>query len=178
MDEMEQVRVGACRALARLELATGRGFLSQALADVRPHVLVPACHAAVALRAVEQRARLEALVRHDDAAVALAAFEALSWLGFGSSTEVLSVVLVHRDDELLKTALRLAAHEPMVAAAALKAVEHPKWGVRAEAARALAVSGSAAAVVPLQAALEREPDELTRSALRAALEQLAARVRA
>ncbi|MCA2979918.1 MAG: PBS lyase, partial [Myxococcaceae bacterium] len=88
---------------------------------------------------------------------------------------LLTGALAHPDGEVVKQALAAGASSRAVVAAAAGALAHPRWDVRAEAARALAAGGGAEHLPALRAAAGREVEPLAHQALVAALKALEAR---
>ncbi|MEW5739263.1 MAG: HEAT repeat domain-containing protein [Myxococcota bacterium] len=174
MDESPRVRRAAARALASLSSADAAPLLSHALIDADPGVLALACQAAPLHPGADTSGRLEELSRHADASVALSALDALAALG-PLPLELLLRALEHPGPEVVRRVFELGADQPGLLPRAEAALAHPRWEVRAAAARLLAVSGSPSSLECLEDALAREADEVARELLTAAASAVAAR---
>jgi HEAT repeat protein len=174
VDESVRVRRGAARSVAGLGPVKGRALIERLLSDREPSVLSLAATAAMEAGASWATPRLVQLTSHGDSAVVLAAVQALMVLG-GAEAAVLAKVAGHPDSEVVKQVLTEGASKPEVIEAAVRALEDPRWDVRAAAAQALAVSGGAAHVEALRTARDREADPLAYEALGLALSAIEAR---
>ncbi|MBK7861748.1 MAG: hypothetical protein IPJ65_24655 [Archangiaceae bacterium] len=168
-DEAAVVRRAAARALPRV--ASAAGLLARALVDREASVVAAACDAAAELKVPAVKARLEELLGAGDGFVVLAALQGLSALGAVDPVQA-ERALGHADPEVVKAALALFAERPGTAVAAIALLQHPRWDVRAAAARALEVAGTAAAVAALRHALAREQDAMARQIIAAAAARL------
>ncbi|RKH53048.1 HEAT repeat domain-containing protein, partial [Corallococcus llansteffanensis] len=120
---------------------------------------------------------LEVLVRHGDGALAVLAVRALAKLG-QVGAGMLWDALGHSDTEVVKAALAaLTSAEGTAdgAALAVSLLGHPRWDVRAAAARVLGDLGRPECLPALQQALTVERDALARMALVDAVAQLSGR---
>jgi HEAT repeat protein len=171
-DESAVVRRAASRVLPRV--AGAAPLLSRALVDRDPSVVAAACDAAAELKRPAVKARLAELLHAGEGFVVLAALQALVSLG-AVDDEMAALALGHADPEVVKAALSLLAGAPRCASAAPRLLQHPRWDVRAAAARALEVAGSAEALEALKGALLREHDGMTRQIIAAAAERLSQR---
>jgi HEAT repeat protein len=174
MDESPRVRRAATRALAALPSAEAAPLLSHALVDADPSVLALACQAAAHHPRLDVAGRLFELSRHAETAVALAALDALASLG-GLTDELLLRALEHPGAEVTRRVFELGAFVPDVVSRAKTALGHPRWDVRAAAARLIEVACPADCADELRDALERETDDVTRERLAAALRAVQAR---
>ena len=174
MDESPRVRRAATRALSVLPPADAGPLLSRALIDGDSTVLALAGQAAARVPGVDVTERLRELARHADAGVALSALDALAALG-QLNAAVLLQALGHAGAEVVRRAFELGAELPELVPHAEAALTHPRWDVRAAAARLLEVAGGAASLDPLRDALERETDDVARELLAQAVRAVAAR---
>ena len=81
----------------------------------------------------------------------------------------------HPDPEVAKEALACGAALPESVTVALELLAHPRWDVRAAAARVLGSSGGASCLKAVAAALSVESDPVARKALDEAAQRLAER---
>lgn len=174
MDESPRVRRAATRALASLPTPEAAPLLAHALIDADTSVLALACQAAAHHPGADAAERLRELSRHAEAAVALAALDSLATTG-QLTVELLLRALEHPGPEVTRRVFELGADQPEVATRALAALAHPRWDVRAAAARLLAVSCPEGCLDALRDALERETDDVARDRLEAALRAVQAR---
>ncbi|RKH36831.1 HEAT repeat domain-containing protein [Corallococcus sicarius] len=176
-DESATVRIAAVRALGRMGGKEAGSFLGLALNDEDRAVRLAAVEA-VGVGGVTERAQeLEALVRHGDGALAVLAVRALAKLG-QVGAGMLWDALGHSDTEVVKAALAaLTSAEGAAdgAALAVSLLGHPRWDVRAAAARVLGDLGRPECLPSLQQALAVEHDALARQALVDAVAQLSGR---
>lgn len=174
MDESPRVRRAATRALAALPSGEAGPLLAHALIDGDQSVLALACQAAARHPAIDAAERLRELSRHAEAAVALAALDALSSTG-ALTVELLVRALEHPGAEVTRRVFELGAESPEIVARAQAALAHPRWDVRAAAARLLEVSCPEDCLDALRDALERELDDVVRERLEAALRAVLSR---
>lgn len=174
VDESPRVRRGAARAVAGLGPQTGRPLLERLLGDREPSVLALAASAAMECGAAWAGPRLVELTRHADAGVVLASVQALLVLG-SVDDETVARVASHPDGEVVKQVLQEGAASKAVLAQALRALEDPRWDVRAAAAQALAVGAGPEVLDALKRARARESDALADQALARAIAALGAR---
>ena len=174
MDESPRVRRAATRALAALPSPEAGPLLAHALIDADQSVLALACQAAAHHPGLDAAERLRELSRHAEAAVALAALDALATTGF-LTVELLLHALEHPGAEVTRRVFELGADFPDVVSRAKAALGHPRWDVRAAAARLLEVACPDDCVEGLRDALERETDDVARERLDAALRAVQAR---
>lgn len=174
MDESPRVRRAATRALGALPTTEASALLSHALVDADQGVLALACLAAARHPGADVGGRLRELATHVDAAVALAALDALAAHG-DVDLPLLLRALEHPGADVTRRAFELGADREEIVARATAALAHPRWDVRAAAARLLAVSGGASALEALRDALERETDEVARELVAEAMRAVAAR---
>ncbi len=175
MDEAPMVRRAAVRASSHMRAADLDGVLQRALADADASVLALACTAAGEAGAHAAAPRLQALCRHTDASVVLAALEALAWLG-RLSDELLLRAAQHGNADVQKLAFSLGADRPLLLDKATAALTHVRWDVRVAAARLLSVAAGREAHGPLLDAVAREEDAVARALLAEAADALARRV--
>jgi HEAT repeat protein len=173
-DEAVAVRVAGVRAMGRMGGAEAGALLRPALRDEDPSVRLAAVEAVGECGAVERAAEVEALVRHPDGALAAAAVRALARLG-QVGPRVLREAAGHPDAEVVKAALAAGVVSPEGVALALGLLGHPRWDVRAAAARVLGDSGGPECLEAARRALEAEADALARRALSDAVERLSRR---
>lgn len=174
MDESPRVRRAAARALAALSSPEAGPLLSHALADADASVVALACLAAPHHPHVDTAERLKELTRHSDASVALSALDGLAAVG-PLPVELLLRALEHPRPEVTRRVFELGADRPELVAPAVAALGHPRWEVRAAAARLLAVAGPPSSLEALRDALERERDEVARELMNGAVQAVAAR---
>jgi HEAT repeat protein len=172
-DEEREVKLAAVRALGQLRVAEP---LVAVVADGRDPVL-----AATALRALTDAspdgalAAARPLVRHNDAAIASAAVEAIGQLTVRSGVaappstrdEALFVALEHPEAEVVKLALSFVGVDPSPRAMARLGLclDHSSWEVRRLAAELLGQDKSPAAQGLLRSRYERERDPIVREAI-------------
>ncbi|MFB1483944.1 HEAT repeat domain-containing protein [Corallococcus sp. RDP092CA] len=176
-DESPKVRIAAVRSLGQRGGKEAAAFLGLALKDEDRGVRVAAVEAVGAAGAKERSPDLEALVRHGDGALAMLAVRALTKLGTVGAG-VLWDALSHPDAEVVKAALAaLTSAEASAdgAALAVSLLGHPRWDVRAAAARVLGGLGRPECLPALEHALAVEQDALARVALSDAVDQLSGR---
>jgi HEAT repeat protein len=173
-DEAWEVRTAGVRVLPQLARAAAVPLIARALADAEAQVLAGACRAAAVIDSAPHRARLLALVSHPTAAVATAAVEALAWCG-GLDADALQRAGAHADPDVLLEALQQAADVPAVIAVATVALTHPRWDLRAAAARVLSIAAGAEVAPALRRARSTEADEVAQTALDEALAHVMAR---
>ncbi len=173
-DEAAVVRRSAAHALAGLSLEVATPLLTRALKDRDSAVTAAACDATADLRATSLRPRLVELVGAPEGFVVLAALNALSVQG-GLEDATGIKALAHSDAEVVKAALGLLADRPSCLVHAKAHLQHPRWDVRAAAARALEVSGDTSALPPLHAAIAVEGDAMAREIFEAVAATLAER---
>ncbi|GMU61383.1 MAG: hypothetical protein AMXMBFR34_31460 [Myxococcaceae bacterium] len=174
MDESPRVRRAAARALAALPTAEALPLLSHALVDLDATVLALACQVAPRHPHPDALGRLAELARHADASVALSALDALAAQG-ALPVELLLRALEHPGPEVHRRAFELGADRLELVPRAQVALNHPRWEVRAAAARLLAVAGTASSLEALKDALEREGDDVARELLGQAVQAVAKR---
>jgi len=163
-DEAAVVRRAAARTLVQLGAKAAPALLGRALRDREPSVVAAACDAAGELKTRAVAPRLEELLVAPQGFLVLAALQALVSMGALDDAKA-AVALQHADSEVVKAALTLLADRPMCAAHATRLLLHARWDVRAAAARALEVTGSAVALAAVREAAAREPDVMARSIL-------------
>ncbi|MFZ5468968.1 MAG: HEAT repeat domain-containing protein [Myxococcota bacterium] len=173
-DEAAPVRQAAARALGKLSGAQAASLLKVALGDEDAAVQVAAIAAAGDAGAVDVGEALERLVDAPDGLCALEAVRSLERLG-RFTPAALARAVRHPDPEVVKAALAAGAWMPEGVAEAVARLSHPRWDVRAAAARVLGDSGGAESRPHLQEALAREADPLARLALEEAAAKLAVR---
>ncbi|MBZ4420028.1 HEAT repeat domain-containing protein [Myxococcus sp. RHSTA-1-4] len=173
-DEAAPVRVAGVRAMGRMGGAEAGALLRPALHDEDPSVRRAAVEAVGECGAVERAADLEELVRHPDGALAAAAVRALARLGV-AGPRVLREAAGHPDAEVVKAALSAGAVSADGVALALTLLGHPRWDVRAAAARVLGDSGGPECLDAARRAMEAESDALARQTLSDAVERLSRR---
>ncbi|RKH31584.1 PBS lyase [Corallococcus praedator] len=176
-DESAPVRISAVRALGRQGGKEAGSFLGLALKDEDRAVRLAAVEAVGVSGATERALDLEALVRHGDGALAVLAVRALAKLGKVGSG-MLWDALGHPDTEVVKAALAALTSADGAAdgaALAVSLVGHPRWDVRAAAARVLGDLGRPECLPVLQQALSVEHDALARRALVDAVARLSGR---
>ncbi len=174
VDESARVRRAAARALGSMTTPAARPVLERALHDREPSVLAVACGTAAEWGAHDTRPRLAELARHSDVGVVMAALGALAALGCLDDALV-GEAFDHRDPEVVKHVLTLAADRPALIARAPEALRHDRWDVRVAAARALAAGGQRESLAALREAVARETDSLAQELLEAAAAALASR---
>ncbi|MCY1041375.1 HEAT repeat domain-containing protein [Corallococcus sp. bb12-1] len=166
-DESAPVRIAAVRAMGRQGGREAGNFLGLALKDEDRAVRLAAVEAVGVGGATERALDLEALVRHGDGALAVLAVRALAKLG-KVGAGMLWDALGHPDTEVVKAALAALTSADGAAdgaALAVSLVGHPRWDVRAAAARVLGDLGRPECLPVLQQALAVEHDALARKAL-------------
>ncbi|WP_164019373.1 HEAT repeat domain-containing protein [Pyxidicoccus trucidator] len=173
-DEAMQVRISGVRAMGRLGGPEAGALLRPALHDEDVSVRLAAVEAVGACGAVDRATDLEVLVRHPDGALAVAAVRALSRLGL-AVPGVLRNAASHPDAEVVKAALSAGAETEEGVSLALSLLGHPRWDVRAAAARVLGDSGGPECLDAARLALEAEADALARQTLSDAVERLSRR---
>jgi HEAT repeat protein len=163
------VRQSAVRGLARLPAGDAEALLAVAFEDPNALVRLEAIEVAGRVGARGRAEALVALLAHPDARTAAAAVRALGrmeWL----TPELLARAAAHADAEVVKDALVAGAHLPGMEALAGQLLAHPRWDVRAAAARLLTSRAAPATLAPatlaaVEAALARETDGLVRGVL-------------
>jgi HEAT repeat protein len=173
-DEAVPVRIAGVRAMGRLGGPEAGALLRPALHDEDVSVRLAAVEAVGESGAVERAGDLESLARHPDGALAVAAVRALSRLGM-AGPRVLSQAAGHPDAEVVKAALSAGAMTEAGVALALSLLAHPRWDVRAAAARVLGDAGGPECLGAARQALEAESDALARQTLSDAVERLSRR---
>jgi len=168
-DEAAAVRCAAARALGKLSPVAAEGLLRRALVDPDAWVQAAAIESAAESGAIQVAAQLERLAASVDGLRASRAVRALANLG-KLGDDLLRSAADHRDPEVVKEALLAAATRPSGLPLAVGLLAHPRWDVRAAAARALAASGNSDCLSAIRSALEREQDPLAGEALSEALE--------
>ncbi|MBX5482314.1 MAG: HEAT repeat domain-containing protein, partial [Myxococcaceae bacterium] len=170
-DESVQVRAAAARVLGRLSAEEAVPLIRVALADEEAEIVAAAIEAAADARAPELAPRLRELVGASDSLTAIRALRALAQLG-ELDAPTFTRAVAHADPEVVREALIAGAALPEAEAHGRALLSHPRWDLRATAARVLASSGGAGAAEAVARALEREPDALVREALEEACAQL------
>lgn len=173
-DEAVQVRAAGVRAMGRLGGPEAGALLRPALHDEDVSVRLDAVEAVGVCGAADRAADLEVLVRHPDGALAVAAVRALSRLGL-AIPRVLTSAAGHPDAEVVKAALSAGALSKAGVTLALSLLGHPRWDVRAAAARVLGDSGGPECLDSARQALEAESDALARQTLSDAVGRLSRR---
>ncbi|TSC22741.1 HEAT repeat domain-containing protein [Corallococcus sp. Z5C101001] len=176
-DESAKVRVAAVRSLGQQKGTETSNFLALALKDEDRAVRLAAVEAVGGVGAKDRSEDLEALVRHGDGALAVLSVRALAKLGT-VGPGVLWDALSHPDAEVVKAALAaLTSAEASAdgAALAVSLLGHPRWDVRAAAARVLGGLDRPECLPALQQALSVEHDGLARVALSDAVARLSGR---
>jgi len=174
LDEVPRVRAAAARALGKLALPGSAVLLEHALSDEDAAVQAEAIEAAGECGATELVPIIVKLVCRPDPLLAIRAVRALGRLG-GISPDAMRVAARHPDPEVIKEALIGGTPLPESVAVAAELLAHPRWDVRAAAARVLGASGGAGSLVEVRAALAREQDPLAREVLADAAARLAER---
>lgn len=173
-DEAVPVRAAGVRAMGRLGGPDAGALLRPALHDEDASVRLAAVEAVGESGATDRARDVEALVRHPDGALAVAAVRALARLG-AAGPGVLREAAGHPDAEVVKAALSAGAVSEEGVALALALLGHPRWDVRAAAARVLGDSGGPEHLDAARGALEAEADALARQTLSDAVERLSRR---
>ncbi|RKH45577.1 PBS lyase [Corallococcus sp. AB050B] len=176
-DESPRVRIAAVRSLGQQGGKEAAAFLGLALKDEDRGVRVAAVEAVGAAGAKERSPDLESLVRHADSGLAMLAVRALTNLGTVGAG-VLWDALSHHDAEVVKAALAALASAEASADGASLAVSllgHPRWDVRAAAARVLGGLGRPECLPALQHAMTLEQDAVAQVALAEAVVRLSGR---
>ena len=173
-DEAVQVRVAGVRAMGRLGGPEAGALLRPALHDEDASVRLAAVDAVGECGAADRAGDLEVLVQQSDGALAVAAVRALSRLGM-AGPRVLKNAASHPDAEVVKAALSAGAASEVGVTLALSLLGHPRWDVRAAAARVLGDSGGPECLDDARQALEAEADALARQTLSDAVERLSRR---
>lgn len=173
-DEAPMVRRAAVRALTRSGRGPAAPLLARALRDRDASVLAAACDAAAELKVPAVAARVAELTAATEGFVVLAALQALASLAALDEAKAVAA-LTHLDAEVVKAALALTAERPMARAHAERLLFHPRWDVRAAAARALEVTANADVVPRLREAIARETDAMAREILEGVASRLAER---
>ncbi len=184
-DESPLVRGAAASALGRLGNLLALEDLQRLTEDEDPRVRAAAVRAIGANRAVsqtdEERDRIAELIApavHQEAAVAMAAIDALSAVGGKLVGRIARSALGREDHELIQSAVAcIAAHgDDEDLEQLLPLVSHARWTVRAEATQGLADRGFVKAIPPILRRLETEQDDFVRDAMLRAVKQLGGRV--
>lgn len=173
-DEVPRVRAAAVRALSNLPGPGAAPLLRRALADEDEAVQAAAVEAAGESGAVELAADLLPLVSGLDGLRASRAVRALARLG-SLSAQALRAAAYHPDPEVAKEALASGAVLPESVEVAMELLSHPRWDVRAAAARVLGASGGASCLRAVAAVLAGETDPVARKAMDEAAQRLAER---
>src|SRR5262249_44338293 len=173
-DEAAVVRCAAARALGKLSPGATEGLLRRALGDSDAWVQAAAIEATEESRAFQMAPVLEHLAASVDGLRAGRAVRALASVG-KLGDDLLRSAAGHRDPEVIKEALLGAAASSGGLPLALSLLAHPRWDVRAAAARALARSADAQSASAIRSALECEQDPLVAEALNEPLEASARR---
>ncbi|QSQ24935.1 HEAT repeat domain-containing protein [Pyxidicoccus parkwayensis] len=173
-DEAVQVRAAGVRAMGRLGGPEAGALLRPALHDEDASVRLAAVEAVGESGATDRASELEALVRHPDGALAVAAVRALARLGM-AGPGVLMDAAAHPDAEVVKAALSAGALSAVGVELAVALLGHPRWDVRAAAARVLGDAGGPERLDVARRALEAEADALARQTLSDAVERLSRR---
>jgi HEAT repeat protein len=183
VDEDSEVQVAAAHVLGKLRDehggVPGANDLLLAVrsehAQVRTAVARALGHTGLTV-AIEP---LSELLGDEDSGVAIAAVEALGTLSGAQLGARIQLALLHRDREVVKSALRALAGvgDPSVPHHLVAALSHDAWDVRQLAAELIGEGGIESARPALAAQLAREHDDLVRAALSEALRALAEEVR-
>lgn len=170
-DENAQVRASAARVLGRLPSAEALPLIRLALADSNLEIVAAAIEAAADARAPELTLRLRELAGTKDALTVTRALRTLSQLG-ELDAATLGSAIRHPEPEVVREALIAGATLPEAVGHARELLAHPRWDLRASAARVLGSSGGADALHAVSDALAKESDALVREALEEARAQL------
>lgn len=180
-DESPAVRMAAAAALGACGSPKVLDDLRQLMRDEEMLVRAAAVRA-IGRHAADARAsdrRGEALMLLEqalaaDGVPAMAALEALGWVGGFEAARAARSVLERGEAELVQAAIGcIGAHGDASALAELiPLVSHASWDVRAEAIRTLGERGVVRAVPPILGRLECEQDPFVRDAILQALRQL------
>jgi HEAT repeat protein len=173
-DEATEVRAAAARALGRSPSPDVAPLLRRLLADAEPSVRAAAVEAAGEVGGEALAPPLRALAKDPDARLSTRALKALARMGQLDGPTVRTAG-GHPDPEVLREALVLGAALPEGVELAQRHLDHPRWELRAAAARVLGASGGRADLPQVERALEREQDGLVRAALEQARAQLGRR---
>ena len=171
-DSDAAVRCAAARGLGAVTSSACGALLRRALDDSDAWVQAAAIESAGENVSTELAPDLERLAASIDGLRAARAVRALARMKKLSPALWQSAVC-HRDPEVIKEALVVGPSGPEGVAAAAKHLSHPRWDVRAAAARVLSTSPDSR--ILLSSALERETDALAREALVEALNQSCAK---
>jgi len=171
-DSDAAVRCAAARGLGPVSSTACGALLRRALDDSDAWVQAAAIESAGENASTELAPDLERLAASIDGLRAARAVRALARMKRLSPALWQSAVC-HRDPEVIKEALLAGPSGPEGLAAAAKHLSHPRWDVRAAAARVLSTSPDSR--ILLSSALERESDALAREALVEALNQSCAK---
>lgn len=174
-DESPAVQAMAAEVLGTLRGDDGSligldGLLLALESDV-PAVQSAAAHALGAAKVVAASTRLQGLTRSTAPGVAFAAVSALGSIADPGLPDLLVETLGHRDEEVVKQALRTLSElggERAVARIAIGLVHH-SWDVRILAARLLGTDGSEVALRALRERIDGESDPMVQQAIAEAL---------
>ncbi len=179
-DEDARVRACAARGLAAYDVPEGRRALRAALRDEDHPVAAAAAASLAALGATEAVPDLLDLLSRGSSAggpevlPALAAIRAVTRLG-GLDLPALERALGHADPEVVKEALAAAPAVSGSSRVVLAVAGHPRWDVRAAAARALAAAGDRSVLAELQSLAASEADRIAAAAFADAIRALSSR---
>lgn len=173
-DEAPEVRIAAAGALGRLRSPSAVEPLTLLVGDPDPWVCAAALEALGAIGAPAGFRAITAALAAADPLVVLAAVEAAAAVGGDAAVPHLLPLLGSPEPDVVKGVVRQLARlgGPEVTGALLPLLEAADWGVRAAAAEALGTRRAPAARAALTARLAVEEDDLTRAALRRALDAL------
>lgn len=166
-DEAAIVRAAAARALGRLAPTLAEPLLRLGLGDASAEVRLAAIDAAAESSCQGTVPQLEQAAGEPDGQVASHAIRALVRLG-ALGPELVWTASRHPDPEVVKEVLQGTASLAEGERLALSLLAHPRWDVRAAAARALGSGGSkgsSAALEQVRTALNTEADPLVRQCL-------------